>query len=130
MKQIRLKKYLISALSFMFACVLGLAVWMGLDVNANKANAAGETYTLKFVDTSYIETLTSVNLNGNGTASLVENEAISGKAVKVVANDTSAYPYFRVFDNNTVTAGETYHIRFKVKGDGTKFHLWQNLALR
>lgn len=128
MKQIKLKKYLIGALSFVFAFVLGLGVWTGFGLHAKEANAAGETYTLKFVDTGYIETLTSVNVNGNGTGSLVEGEAISGKAVKVVANDTSAYPYFRIFDGNTVTAGETYHIRLKIKGDGTKFHLWQNLA--
>ena len=113
MKQIKLKKYLIGALSFVFEFVLGLGVWTGFGLHAKEANAAGETYTLKFVDTGYIETLTSVNVNGNGTGSLVEGEAISGKAVKVVANDTSAYPYFRIFDGNTVTAGETYHIRLK-----------------
>ena len=118
------KKVLLGALS----CALGLTVWTGAQVNTQTAAAAGETYTLKFVDTGYIETLTSVNVNGNGSGSLVEDEAISGKAVKVVANDTSAYPYFRVFDGNTVTAGDTYHIRLKVKGNGMKFHLWQNLA--
>ena len=126
MKQIKLKRYLVGALSCIFAFVLGLAVWTGLGRSV-KASAA-DSYSLKFVDTSYIETLSSVNVNGNGSGSLVTEEAISGKAVKIEVTDTSAYPFFRVFENNTVTAGEVYHIRLKLKGNGVKVHLWQHLA--
>ena len=117
------KKMLLGALSF----VLGITVCAGVQANTQTANAEGETYTLKFVDTTLIETGFGV-WGDRATPTFVTENAISGNAVKVDATAAGGFAALEVFSGKTVTAGDTYHIQFKVKGDGTSFHLYQNQA--
>ncbi len=101
-------------------------VWNYTEDKTAVVGMAATKYSLKFVDTTLIET--GFGVWGEATPSFVQENAISGSAVKVEATATGGFAALEVFPNKTVTAGETYHIRFKVKGDGTQFHLFQNQA--
>ena len=122
MKQIRLKKYLISALSLMFACVLGLAVWMGFGSNIQQASAAGETYTLSFKGgrgTRSIEETDGWFWAINGTETTVTDdlspEDVGGKAVKYT-KDSASDPYLGGYAKvDGFTADVTYTTAFWMK---------------
>ena len=122
MKQIKLKKYLIGALSFVFAFVLGLGVWTGFGLHAKEANAAGETYTLTFKGGCGVRSIEETDgwfWAINGRKEMVTDnlspEDVGGKAVKYTkdaANDPYLGGYSKV---DGFTQGVTYTTSFWLK---------------
>ena len=119
-------KQLLLRLATCSLAVVGIGAIASLPETA--VASAEENYSLKFVDTTLIEAEFGI-WSGGAAPSFVQENTISGKAVKVDATATGGFAALEVFTGKTVTAGDTYHIRFKVKGDGTSFHLFQNQGL-